>query len=268
VKKGKMMSKISAVVLDWAGTTVDFGCFAPVDAFAVAFDAFGITPTIEETRAPMGLPKRAHIEKMLGGGRLSVLWSEVHGAPYTQADIDNIYAEFEPALFRVLSAHAEPLPGVSETLREIRERGVSIGSTTGYTRAMMDMIAPLAAGKGFAPDCIVCPDDTDGIGRPFPYMLWRNLEKLKTLSVSEVLKIGDTAADISVGKNAGCLSVGVIKGSSMLGLDADGYARMDAAEKAAGFAETERKYREAGADFVLNDITELPELIRRLENHV
>jgi phosphonoacetaldehyde hydrolase len=261
-----MMSRIKAVVLDWAGTTVDFGSFAPVDAFASAFGAFGVEPTMEETRAPMGLPKRAHIEKMLQGGRLSALWSETRGAPYTQKDVDALYAEFEPALFRVLKRHAEPLPGVSETLREIREMGVAVGSTTGYTRAMMDVVAPHAAREGYAPDLIVCPDDTGGTGRPYPYMLWRNLEELGVLSVSEAVKIGDTAADISEGRNAGCLSVGIIKGSSMLGLDANEYARLDAAEKAARFVETERRYREAGADFVLNDIAELPGLIRSLSH--
>lgn len=49
--------KLEAVILDWAGTTVDFGCFAPVQAFLDGFAAFGIHPTLEEVRAPMGLLK-------------------------------------------------------------------------------------------------------------------------------------------------------------------------------------------------------------------
>ena len=39
------MAKIEAVIFDWAGTTVDFGCFAPVQAFVEAFKAEGIEPT-------------------------------------------------------------------------------------------------------------------------------------------------------------------------------------------------------------------------------
>ena len=27
------MKKISCVIMDWAGTAVDFGCFAPLNAF-------------------------------------------------------------------------------------------------------------------------------------------------------------------------------------------------------------------------------------------
>ena len=53
--------KPQLVIFDWAGTTVDYGCFAPVNAFALAFQKFGITPTVEEIRAPMGMLKRDHI---------------------------------------------------------------------------------------------------------------------------------------------------------------------------------------------------------------
>ena len=52
--------KPQLVIFDWAGTTVDYGCFAPVNAFALAFQKFGVTPTVEEIRAPMGMLKRDH----------------------------------------------------------------------------------------------------------------------------------------------------------------------------------------------------------------
>jgi len=235
------MSRINAIILDWAGTTVDYGCFAPVNAFISAFESFGIKANIEETRAPMGLPKRKHIEKML----------ENMGRSYTQKEVEQIYARFEPALFKVLPSHAEPLPGVIEAIEKIREMGIAIGSTTGYTQAMMDVVVPLAKEKGYAPDCVVCPDDTNEMGRPYPYMLWRNLEKLGISSIHKVLKVGDTEADMHEGKNAGCLCAGVLKGSSMLALNGD--------------EETARqKYMEAGADYVIEDISELPALIKSL----
>jgi phosphonoacetaldehyde hydrolase len=258
------MSKIKAIILDWAGTTVDYGCFAPVDAFAAAFAAFGITPTMEETRAPMGLAKRAHIAKMLEGERLAALWKERHGHAPSQEDISQIYGKFEPALFEVLANHADPLPGVLETVERIREAGIKIGSTTGYTKAMMDVVAPLAAAKGYAPDCLVCPDETGNVGRPRPYMLWRNLEKLGVDSIHNVLKIGDTDADMREGKNAGCLCVGILKGSSMLGLTRDELARKTNAETITLFENAKQKYLNAGADYVLEDISALPELIESI----
>jgi phosphonoacetaldehyde hydrolase len=260
-RKG-IMSKISVVILDWAGTAIDFGSLAPVDAFAAAFEDCGVRPTTEEIREPMGLAKRTHIERMLEGGRLSGLWREKHGRCHTQVDIDRIYARFEPALYGVLEKYAEPLPGVIDTVRKLREMDVAIGSTTGYTRNMMNIVTPLAARAGYAPDALVCPDDIGGVGRPYPYMLWRNLEELGIESIAATLKIGDTAADIQEGKNAGCISVGVIKGSSMLGLSEAEYEALSDADKPSLFDEARRRYTEAGADYVIDDITEATSLIR------
>ena len=45
-----MTNRFDAVIFDWAGTTVDYGCFAPVQAFVEAFREFGVEPTMDETR--------------------------------------------------------------------------------------------------------------------------------------------------------------------------------------------------------------------------
>lgn len=60
------------------------------------------------------------------------------------------------------------------------------------------------------------PDSTGQKGRPYPYMIFRNMETLGI--VRKVLKVGDTASDIKKGKHAGVWSAGVIVGSSEMGL--------------------------------------------------
>jgi phosphonoacetaldehyde hydrolase len=242
---------------------VDYGCFAPVNAFVKAFEAYGITPTMDETREPMGMEKRAHIAKMLEGERLAKLWLDKHGNPPTDADIDGIYSKFEPALFETLADYTDPLPGVIEAVQKIRNMGISIGSTTGYTKAMMDVVVPLSKEKGYSPDCLVCPEDV-GSGRPKPYMVWRNLEQLKVSDVRQVIKIGDTAADMEEGRNSGCICVGVLKGSSMLGLSEKEVAEMEKSELASLLASTERRYIEAGSNYVIDDISKLPNLIETI----
>ncbi|MCL1838094.1 MAG: phosphonoacetaldehyde hydrolase [Propionibacteriaceae bacterium] len=259
-----MSHTIKVVILDWAGTTVDYGCFAPVAAFTSAFEHFGVTVTMTQTRAPMGMQKRAHIQAMLADEQLGATWQQVHGRSHTQADIDAIYQQFEPALFEVLPDHAEPLPGVANTVAQLREQGILIGSTTGYTAAMMDVVAPLVARRGYAPDILVCPDDCGGVGRPFPYMLWRNLELLHATSINEVLKVGDTAADMHEAKNAGCCCVGVLKGSSMLGLTQTELAETEPQAQAQQLRRAESDFRAAGADFVIDNISLLPELLEAL----
>ena len=68
------MNKIEAVIFDWAGTTVDFGCFAPVNVFIEIFKEVGIEVTMEEARLPMGMLKWDHIKTMLQMERISNLW--------------------------------------------------------------------------------------------------------------------------------------------------------------------------------------------------
>ena len=256
--------KCKTIILDWAGTTIDFGSFAPVEAFMNAFSQYGLSPTVEETRAPMGLAKRTHVKMMLGGERLSKEWVSKHGKPHTEADIDAIYEKFEPALFNVLRNYANPLPNVLDVVSQIRKMNIKIGSTTGYTKQMMDIVAPLAKENGYAPDYLVCPEDVAGKGRPYPYMIWRNLEALGCAHIDEVLKIGDTEADMQEGRAVGCLSVGVIVGSSVLGLSENEFTALDATKKEELFAASKEKYFKSGADYVLESIAELPRLIETL----
>ncbi|MCL2819192.1 MAG: phosphonoacetaldehyde hydrolase [Actinomycetia bacterium] len=256
--------RIHTVILDWAGTTIDYGCFAPVDAFIEAFEHFGITPTIEETRAPMGMEKKDHIRKMLDGDRLMTLWKETRGDMFTEQDVDDIYKRFEPALLSVLLSHCQLLPDVLETVKELRNRSIAIGSTTGYSHEMMALVAPAAAALGYSPDCLVCPEDV-GTGRPAPNMIWLNIELLKTPSVLHVLKVGDTAADMQEGKFAGCLSAGVLRGSSMVGLSEDECDELDTTRREAIFDEAKQNYYKAGADFVIERFSDLPELIDTIE---
>ena len=70
------MKKIKAVIFDWAGTTVDYGCMAPVQAFVEVFKQYGIEPTMEEVRKPMGMLKIDHIRTMLQMERIRGLWVE------------------------------------------------------------------------------------------------------------------------------------------------------------------------------------------------
>ena len=204
------MNKIEGVIFDWAGTTVDFGCFAPVNVFLKIFKNAGVEVTMEEARLPMGMLKRDHIKTMLQMPRISQRWEETHGGTFTEADIDELYKHFEPMLLSSLKEFTSPLPLVVETVSALREMGLKIGSTTGYTDIMMELVVPSAAEKGYSPDFVITPDATNSLGRPYPYMIFRNIEALRITAPWKTVKVGDTMADIKEGINAGVWSVGVI----------------------------------------------------------
>ena len=166
---------IEAVVFDWAGTTVDYGCFAPVQAFMGAFAHFGIEVTMEETRNPMGMLKIEHIRTMLQMERIAKLWADKYGRSANDEDVRAIYEQFEPKLFSILHRYSSPKPFVLDAVAELRRMGMKIGSTTGYTDKMMDIVIPEAAKQGYSPDCCFSPDSVGGKGRPYPYMVFCNM---------------------------------------------------------------------------------------------
>ena len=251
------MSKIEAVIFDWAGTTVDFGCFAPVQAFVEVFKQYGIEPTMDEVREPMGMLKIDHIRTMLKMPRIHDCWVEKYGQEPTDEDAQKMFAIFNEKLMSILHLYADPKPGVVEAIAKLREKGIKIGSTTGYTDSMMAIIVPLAKEKGYEPDAWFSPDSTNQKGRPYPYMIFRNLEALGVSDVRKVLKVGDTASDIREGKNAGVLSAGVVVGSSEMGLTQEEYAALSKDAQAAKCAQVAQKFKEAGADIVFNTLEDL-----------
>lgn len=258
------MNNIEAVIFDWAGTTVDYGCFAPVQAFINAFKKFGITPTVEEVRKPMGMLKRDHIKTMMNMDRIHNEWLKINKTDFTESDIDKVYKESEKEVMNILHDFAQPKPFVVETVEKLREMGIKIGSTTGYTDEMMKIVTEDAKKAGYEPDCWFSPNSVNNIGRPYPYMIFKNMEKLKVSSVRNVIKVGDTVSDIKEGVAAGTITVGVIQGSSVMALSESEYEALSDKEKNELNKKVRETFKNAGADYVINDMSELIKLIEFL----
>lgn len=256
-----MQNKYDAVIFDWAGTTVDYGCFAPVQAFVKAFKHFDIEPTLKEVRKPMGLLKIEHIRTMLGMNRISEMWKKRHGRAWTEEDVNAIYDQFESKLMESLAEYTDIKPGVLEAVDKLRRMGLKIGSTTGYTEQMMAVVTKEAERKGYVPDYWISPDLAQGMGRPYPYMIFENMKALGLSDVRRVIKAGDTMSDIEEGRNAGVTAVGIVEGSSEMGLSREEYADLSQAERKAQIARVTDSFKQAGADYVVLNMSELAELI-------
>ena len=259
------MKKIEAVIFDWAGTTVDYGCFAPVQAFIEAFKEFGIEPTVAEVREPMGMLKWDHIHTMMQMPRITEEWKCVHGRMWDTKDVDAIYERSEKAIFKILHNFSTPKPFVLETIEQLRAKGIKIGSTTGYTDEMMSYVVPAAKEQGYDPDAWFSPNSVNNMGRPYPYMVYKNMEALKVSSVDAVVKVGDTVADIKEGKSAGIISIGIVEGSSIMGLSEEEYEQLSDVQKEENIRRVQKVYESCGADYIIMNMSELPALIESME---
>lgn len=251
---------LKAIILDWAGTAVDYGSFAPTAVFLRLFDSQGVTITADDARAGMGLMKKDHLRTILARPNVAEAWGSAHGSPATETDIDTLFEDFVPMQMAVIRDYAEPIPGLLDTLKVARERGMKIGSTTGYLRSMMDVLAPEAAKHGYSPDCIVCPDEVSA-GRPFPWMCYQNAMQLGVYPMPAMVKVGDTLPDIEEGLNAGLWTVGLSLTGNLVGLREAEVSVLSPDEKCSlQNAAASQLYR-AGAHYVIDGIWDLPEVI-------
>lgn len=216
------LEHIQAVILDWAGTTVDFGSIAPTAVFRRLFEGRGIAITDEQIRGPMGLMKKEHLRALLDLPQISQQWQARFGHPAAQSDLESLFQDFVPLQKECIRSYARPIPGTLPLAAELRRQGIKIGSTTGYTRAMMDVLAPTTEAFGYAPDTWVCPDDVPA-GRPYPWMCYVNAMRLEVFPLHTFVKIGDTLTDIQEGLNAGMWTIGLAFSGNMLGMSEEEY---------------------------------------------
>lgn len=255
---------VKAVILDWAGTAVDYGSFAPAAAFVRLFESRGIKISHKEARAGMGLMKKDHLRKILSIPSVAGDWYAGHGADPSQADVENLFEDFIRLQTSVLEEYARPIPGLLDVVDDLRARSIKIGSTTGYTRAMMEVLAPEARRHGYEPDCIVCPDEVPA-GRPYPWMCYLNAMQLAVYPMHAMVKVGDTLPDIEEGLNAGMWTVGVSLTGSLMGLSEDEVNILSAEEKVKACERIESQLYEAGAHFVIDGIWDLPKVLDEIK---
>ncbi len=255
---------IRAILFDWAGTTVDHGSRAPVEVFLEVFRREGVEISVSEARGPMGRAKRDHLDALLALPRVAAAWQSKHGRPASAADVDRLYAQFLPLQSAVLTRHGDVIAGVPEVVSACRNRGIKIGATTGYTRALMEVAAPLAKAGGYDPDVIVCADDVPR-GRPAPWMIFRAAESLDVYPMSALVVVDDTVTGIEAGLNAGAWTVAVTRTGNSLGLAVEELARLDRPELAARVATAAEAFRQAGAHHVIESVADLLLVLDEIE---
>lgn len=209
-------NKLTAVVFDWAGTIVDYGCCAPTKAFMNLFSEQNVPITAEEVRQFMGLHKRDHIKGILGLPRVSESWKRIKKTEPNERDMEELFHQFVPLQIQELEK-TKLIPGTKKTVEACRNMGLKIGTCTGYTKVMMDALAHAAQREGFQPDAIVCSDEVPQ-GRPSPFMCFENAVRLGVYPMHSMLKVGDTPEDIKEGLNAGMWTVGLARTGNLLGL--------------------------------------------------
>lgn len=252
--------RVRLVVCDWAGTLIDHGSCGPVVAFRAMFARHGVYVTDEQVRASMGLDKRAHIEAMFGHADVCEQWHDSHGCAPGSSDVDRLYRDFVPAQLSALPGHSRLIEGVDRALGFLRRRQIAVATTTEYFSCAAQRVLELASAQGFAPDYAVCSDDVSA-GPPAPWMIYACMDALGIYPAERVVVIGDTVADVRAARSAGCLSVGVARTGNAVGLSELDWSLLTAERQEALLVRARAALSDAGADYVIDTMFDLPALI-------
>ena len=214
-------------------------------------------------RAYMGLTKIEEIRALFNIDRVKAAFREKYGRDYTDEDVQARYEAFQRVLFDTLENYSEPIPGVVDTVEAIAQ-GRYQDRFHHRIYQQDDGHRDSGGGKGRLQSGQLRDFGPSACRTSYPYMVYRNMIDLAVPSVDCVLKYGDTIADIKEGVNAKVWTVGVVMGSNELALTQEEVAAMSADELDARKAEVRRRMLEAGAHYVVDDITELPAVIETI----
>lgn len=254
--------KIKGAVLDFSGTVADAYVIAPAVVFAQVFKKHGVEISMLEARGPMGLRKDLHIKALTEVPEIRERWNGVHGKYPGQEEVDAMFADFVPMQLDCLRNYTDLLPGVAQVTKRLQNDGIKIGVSTGFVRSMVDILVEDAIRQGFTPDATVAGDEVEHGARPKPFMVYRNLDLMNVHPIQAVVKVDDTISGIGEALEAGCWGVGVTRYSN--------YMDIDTLEQAEAMPQEELDRREAltrdilskaGAHYVIDDLTSLPEVI-------
>jgi phosphonoacetaldehyde hydrolase len=258
---------IEAVLLDWAGTTMDFGCMAPAVVFVEVFKRKKVPITVEEARAPMGAHKRVHIQRITELESVRRRWQEAYGRLPNEGDVNAMFTDFVPLQLECLSTYSALIPGTLEAVAALRSRGIKIGSTTGYLTDMMKINLRDAKRQGYEPDATVCAADVPA-GRPYPYMCLQNVIKLGVSAVQACVKIDDTIPGVEEGLNAGMWTIGLAVSGNEVGMMLDEWRALAAAEQQARRERAHTRMAQCGAHYVVDTIADIMPCIEDIQARI
>ncbi|MFZ2100150.1 MAG: HAD hydrolase-like protein, partial [Oricola sp.] len=160
----------------------------------------------------------------------------------------------------VASERGKLIPGVLKTCRTLRERDIAIGTTTGYSRDIMEHVIAVARAQGFEADVVVCADDVP-VSRPSPLAVYDAMVSLGVYPASAMIKVDDTVPGLMEGKAAGTWTVGVSETGNEIGLSEEALAALPARERIDLANVAAKRLTDAGADYVVGSIAEIPSIV-------
>lgn len=204
------------VVFDLSGTTVSDENAVAESLYAAAQEA-GLDATLEEITVKVGTNKIHLYQSLIArsqGRIVGIEDLEKQDDPASHAQAMAIFHRYSEIMIDYYRRGVRAIDGAEAAFAWCQERGIKVATDTGFhrdvTEAIMEGLGWLRRGLV---DLAVDVEHVGGVGRPAPFMIHYAMRQLDVQNVRQVIKVGDTPADMLEGWNAGCSGVvGVLSG--------------------------------------------------------
>ena len=263
----QLPTRLQAAILDWAGTVVDFGSFAPTRIFVEAFATMGIQITLNEARGPMGMGKRDHIRTLCHQPEVSQRFQQRLGRLPNDNDVDEIYKRFMPLQVAKVGEYSALIPGALQAIADLRKAGLKIGTTSGYPKVVMDKLVPLAAAAGYSPDYTIATDEVPK-GRPSPAQSLANVIAFGIDDVAACVKVDDTLPGILEGRSAGMWTVALRFSGNLLGLTWEAYQQLSTQQLTKERQRIDQIFAPSKPHYIIDTIADLPSIVTQINTRL
>jgi phosphonatase-like hydrolase len=204
-------TEIKMIMFDLSGTTV-YDDTGVRDCLYQAAQEYNLNATKEEILNHMGTNK-IHLYQFLisrsRGENIDFRDFEKNINPETYEEAKKIYDRYVEIMIAHYKKNVKEVSGASDTFKWCHKNDIKVATDTGFhsdvTNAIMDGLGWVKNGLvDLSVDLDMVPE---GKGRPAPYMIFYAMQYFNIQNTREVLKIGDTPADMLEGYNAGCKAV-------------------------------------------------------------
>ena len=212
------MDKIQLIVFDLSGTTVQDDN-AVAKCLHQAAREFGLDVSLADFERTIGTNKIRLYQYMIAktqGKDVQIERLEQYHFPEYESEAMEIFRAYSKIMIAYYEQHVAAMPGAEETFAWCHDHGIKVATDTGFHR---DVNAAIMRGlqwqeRGLV-DLAIDVEHTGGVGRPAPFMIFYAMMQLGIQSVHQVIKIGDTPADLLSGYHAGSAgNIGVLSGAN------------------------------------------------------
>jgi phosphonoacetaldehyde hydrolase len=266
--------KITTVVFNCAGTTLDSMCLTRTIALQEVFKKNNVPISLNEAKKQMGLRNDLHILEILKEDSVSQRWSSHYGRSPSYLDIETLMDDYQLMQLNILKKYLKLIPRTKETIEILKnDLNMKIGLTTIYDKKTSMIMEKLLHKKNIKFDSIV---SIDYVKNEYPIHIYSNpmnlyktCTNLNVLSIDNVIKVDSTIVGIGEGINAGCWAVGLYGNSSYVNINSFEHLNT-LSSKEIEFKQHQAmvKMIDSGAHFLAPDISYLPNICKNINNRM